>query len=122
MKKDFQRFLIRWFTNGLGLWAAAYFIEGVSFDHSAWTLFFASLVFSIINATLKPIIVIFSLPAIMLTLGLFMLVVNALVVYLTGFFYSDLQISSFGSALLAAIVIGVVNYSLSLFIENSHEN
>jgi putative membrane protein len=121
MKKDFRRFLIRWFINALGLWAAAYFISGVSFDHSLWTLFFASLIFSIINATLKPIIIIFSLPAIMVTLGLFMLVVNGLVVYLTGVFYSDLEISSFGAALLAAIVIGVVNYIVSLFIDNSDE-
>lgn len=121
MKNDFRRFLIKWFINALGLWVAAFFIEGVSFDHSFWTLFFASLIFSIINATLKPIIVIFSLPAIMITLGLFMLVVNALVVYLTGVFYSDLEISSFGAALLAAIVIGVVNYIVSLFIDNSDE-
>ena len=116
-REDFMRYALRWFMNGLGLWAAASIVSGISYDTTA-TIVIAALVFSIINAILKPVIVILSLPAIVLTLGLFMLVVNALMINLTHVLYPAFFVADFTAALLAAIIVGLVNYILSMFVDD----
>ncbi len=77
----------------------------------------AGLVLAIINTFIKPIVVILSLPAILFSLGLFMIVVNGLMVYLASTLYSGLQISGFGTAMLAGLVIGLVNYLVTAILE-----
>jgi len=111
------RLLLRWFINGLGIWAAARLLSGVEYGQFG-DLVAAALIFSLINATIRPVIVILSLPAIVLTLGLFTLIVNALMVYLTSVFYAPFDIAGFSTAIFAAIIIGLVNYLLSLFIDD----
>jgi putative membrane protein len=69
----------------------------------------AGLILAIINTIIKPVIVIFSLPAIVLTLGLFMIVVNGLTVYLASKLYSPLEITNFWAAIFAGMMIGLVN-------------
>ena len=113
------RFLLRWFVNGLGLWASARLLEGIDYSGSLGVIAMAALIFSLINAVIRPLIIIFALPAIILTMGLFMLVVNGLMIYLTSLIYPALEISSFTSAVLAALIVGVVNYILSMFIDDS---
>ena len=117
MKNTVFRILLRWFMNGLGIWAAARLLPGIEYDYFA-TIVVAALIFSLINATIRPIVVIFSLPAILITLGFFMLIVNAFMVYLTSVFYEPFIVRDFGSALLAAIIIGLVNYILSTFVDD----
>ncbi len=103
--------------NGLGLWVAAELISGISYD-SLVTIIFASLIFSLINATIKPIVIIFSLPAIVFTLGFFMLIVNGLMISLTHTLYGPFFVENFRSAFLAAIIVGLVNYVLSMFVDD----
>lgn len=103
--------------NGLGIWAAARLLSGVEYGQFN-DLVAAALIFSLINATIRPVIVILSLPAIVLTLGLFTLIVNALMVYLTSVFYAPFDVSNFSAAIFAAIIIGLVNYLLSLFVDD----
>lgn len=108
-----QAFLLRWLVNFLGLWAAATLLSGIDYHDSIWVLVFAALIFSVVNACIRPLIVVLSLPAIVLTLGLFMFVINALMLYLVAVFYPAFQVASFGQALLAAVIVWLVNYLLA---------
>ncbi|HUB93645.1 MAG TPA: phage holin family protein [Verrucomicrobiae bacterium] len=113
------RLLLRWFVCSLGLWIAAGLLSGsVSYhgNHLA-TVIIAGLILAILNAIIKPLLVLISLPAILLTLGLFMLVINGATVYLVSKLYSGLQISSFGVAILTGVIIGLVNYLVTAILE-----
>jgi len=119
MHNPFGRFLIRWFVCGLGLWIAAAILgpERLSYQDQAGVVIAAGLVLALINTVIKPIVVLFSLPALLFSLGLFMIVINALMVLLAGKLYDPLEVSSFGSALLAGIIIGLVNYLVTAILE-----
>jgi putative membrane protein len=110
MKRQFAQFLIRWGLNIAGLYTAALFLSGVDYQEKWSVLLVAALVLSVINALIKPLVVIFSLPALLLTLGIFSIVINGFMVYLAHLLYSPFQVSSFGTAVLAGLVVGLVNY------------
>jgi putative membrane protein len=112
-----QQLLLRWLINLLGLWAAASLLSGVDYGHSLWVLVWAALIFSIVNALIRPLVIVLALPAIVLTLGLFILVVNAFMLYLVTLLYPQFEVSSFVQAMLAVIVVWMVNYVLSLLLE-----
>ena len=116
MKRQFAVFLLRWILNTIGIWVAVRLL-GVSPttpDTTAMvsTFVVAGLIFSIVNSVLKPIITILALPAILLTLGLFTLIVNGLMVYISLALAPNLSIS-FGDAIIAGIVLSLVNYIVS---------
>lgn len=98
--------------NGALLWVAAYLIPGISFTGGIPELLILGLVFGVINWLIKPLIMILTLPLTILTLGLFALVINALMLMLTGAIAPGYSVSGFGSALLGSIVISI----LSMFI------
>lgn len=110
MKRQFAQFLIRWGLNTAGLFTAALFLNGVSYQDDWLVLTVAALTLAIINALVKPFIIILALPALVITLGIFSIVINGLMVYLAHLLYPPFQISSFGTAILAGLVIGLVNY------------
>ncbi len=110
MKRQFGQFLVRWGFNAAGLFAASRLLSGVSFQDRWEVLFAASLILSLINALIKPFMMILALPALLLTLGIFSVVINGLMVYLAHLIYQPFQISSFGTAVLAGLIIGLVNY------------
>lgn len=120
MGQQFIFFLIRWLFNSLGLWVAARIFNGhgVIYDESQGVALFLMLgfVLSLINVILKPIIVILSLPAILLTLGLFTLIVNGFMVYVAGQLVPGFQIT-FWTAVLAGMIISLINYVLTSLIE-----
>ena len=110
---------MRWLVTSLGLWIAAGILSShINYQHQIGVILVAGLILAIVNAVLKPIIVILSLPAILLTLGLFMVVVNGLMVYIVSKLYGPLEITSFWSAILAGIIIGLVNYLVSIVLES----
>lgn len=115
----FYRFLLRWVVCSLGLWIAAGLLSGsVSYrGNHLGSVLITGLILAILNAIIKPLLVIVSLPAILLTLGLFMLVINGVTVYLATKLYSGLQISNFGMAILTGIIIGLVNYLVTAILE-----
>lgn len=108
--------LVRWVLNSLGLWVAATLLGSVGADRgtaSAIAVFLlAGLIFSIVNSVVKPIVVILSLPAILLTLGLFTLIVNGLMVYITLALVPEVSMT-FGASILAGIIMSLVNYIVS---------
>jgi putative membrane protein len=116
MQRQFYRFLLRWLLNSLGLWVAVRLLvgHGVEYDQSQGFLifFWAGLILSLVNIILKPIIVILSLPAILLTLGLFTLLVNGFMVWIAAILVGGLTIS-FWAAVLAGMIISLINYVLT---------
>jgi putative membrane protein len=112
------RFLLRWFVCSLGLWIAAGILgHNISYDSQFGVLTIAGLLLAIVNVFIKPIVVILSLPAILFSLGLFMLVINGLMVLLVSWVYKPLEITNFGAAMLAGVVIGLVNYLVTTILE-----
>jgi putative membrane protein len=112
------RFLLRWFICGLGLWIAAGILgERITYDSRLRVIVISGLILAIINAFIKPIVVILSLPAILFSLGLFMIVINGLMVLLVSWLYPQLQVNNFGAAVLAGMVIGLVNYLVTTILE-----
>ena len=116
MKRQFSVFLLRWILNTIGIWVAVRLLDVnyVAPDTTAiaGTFVAAGLIFSIVNSVLKPIVTILALPAILLTLGLFTLVVNGLMVYVSLALTPNLSIS-FGDAIIAGIILSLVNYIVS---------
>ena len=112
------RLVIRWIVCSLGLWIAAGLLSGsVSYGSHFSVVVVAGLLLAIINSILKPLLVLASLSAILVTLGLFMLVINGLTVFLASKLYGPLQISSFGAAILTGVIIGLVNYLVTAILE-----
>lgn len=116
MSRFFVRFAVRWLVNSLGLWMA-YQLLGTEYGsievNTGISVFLlAGFVFSLINSILKPVIVIFSLPAILLTLGLFMLVVNGLMVYISLKIAPGISMTFFNS-ILTGIILSLLNYIIS---------
>jgi len=113
-----SRFAIRWFVCSLGLWIAAGILgERLNYDSRIGVVIVAGLILAIVNAIIKPVVVILSLPAILFSLGLFMIVINGFMVYLVGWLYPQMQIATFGTAILAGFIIGLVNYLVSTILE-----
>lgn len=119
----FVRFLLRWGVCSLGLWIATAILgDKLTYDSSVWVLIIAGLILAIVNSIIKPILVLFTLPAVLLTLGLFMLVINALTVMLTAWLYGPLDVSGFWAAMLAGLIIGVVNFLVSVILEDNEQH
>lgn len=122
MKNPLSRFLIRWFVCSLGLWIAAGLLgEGITYQSELRVIIISGLVLALLNAIIRPIVVILSLPAILLTLGLFMVVVNGLMVLLVSWLYEPLHVTNLWAAMLAGIVIGLVNYLVSAILESKDQ-
>jgi putative membrane protein len=113
-----RKFLLRVLVNFLGLWAAAELMTGsIAYNNRLGVLVIAALIFSLVNAIIRPLVVILSLPAIVLTLGLFTLVINAFMLYLVTKIYPSFQLRSFWTAVVATAIIWVVNYLLTELLE-----
>ena len=83
----------------------------------AGAVIIGGLILAVINIVIKPLLVILSLPAILLSLGLFMIIINGVTVYIASRLYSPLEITSFWAAVFAGIIIGLVNYLVSAILE-----
>ncbi|CAM3815400.1 phage holin family protein [Polynucleobacter antarcticus] len=106
-------FLVQWGLTSLSLWAASYIFSGLRFADGG-SLLIAALLLGFANAVVKPLLILLTLPLTVLTMGLFLLVVNALVLMLVSALVSGFTISSFWTAFFASIFISL----FSLFIGN----
>jgi putative membrane protein len=113
--------LLRLLVNAAALYAATRFVDGISFTGSAMALLGVALVFGIVNTMVKPVVSFFSLPAIILTLGLFLLVINAGMLMLTSALSRSLgfgfSVRGFGAALVGSIVVSLTSLVLGSFLE-----
>lgn len=121
-----KNFVIRVLANAVALWVAALLVEGVDLaqGQSAWTakvvtVVLVALVFGVVNALIKPLVKLLSLPALVLTLGLFTFIINAFMLQITEWLAGPLGLDFsithfFWDAVLAAVIITVVSWALSL--------
>jgi putative membrane protein len=108
-------FLIRLLVNAIALLIVAYLLPGVHVA-SVTGAIIAALVLGIVNAILRPILVILTLPVVILTLGLFTLVINAITFYIVAHLGIGLSVDGFWSAFLGALVLTIVSYLLSTLV------
>lgn len=122
MNNILTKFLLRWLGSALGLWIAAAILgsDRLSVGDSLMTVIVAGLFLAIVNMFLKPILVLFSFPAIIFTLGIFMLVINAFLIVIVDWLYGPFDVQGFGSAIWAGIIVGLVNYLLSHVLKEFH--
>lgn len=114
MGRQLAVFFLRWVLTSFGLWVATRLLGG-SFhdtDASTGTFLIAGLVLSLVNSILKPLVIILSLPAILLTLGLFMLLVNGLMVYIALRLVPGLEVTFWG-AVVTGMIISLINYIIT---------
>lgn len=116
------KFLTRWLVSSLGLWIAARLLShSISYGSEAGVVIAAGLVLALINTVIKPFLIILSLPAVIFSLGLFMIIINGLTVYLASVLYKPLHITNFWAAVFAGMVIGLVNYLVTTILEDFHK-
>ena len=109
-------FVVHWIVVAVALWATAQLVSGVSI--ASWTaLAVAAFVLGFVNAIVRPILVILTLPFTVLTLGLFYLVVNGLAFGLAAALVPGFSIASWGAAILGALVTSVISWLIGIFVK-----
>jgi putative membrane protein len=108
-------FLLHWAIMGLSLWVASYLFRGLTFD-SRSSLFISALVLGFVNAVLRPILFVLTLPLTLLTLGLFALVLNALMIMLVAAVVKGFKVSGFWTAFFASIFIALFGFVIELML------
>jgi putative membrane protein len=103
--------LVKWLLYALAVLAGAYLLPGVDVNGGFVTALIVALVLSLLNVTVKPILTILTIPVTILTLGLFLLVINAIVIMIVDYFVSGFSVDGFWYALLFSIVLSIV-YSI----------
>lgn len=106
-----MKLILRWLINAAALYAAVRLVPGIEATDTQ-AILIAAIVIGLINATLKPIAVLLTLPLTIVTLGLFYLCVNGAMLYLTAALTPGFRLAGFGSAVLGAIVISIVGMLL----------
>lgn len=113
-----RNFVIRWLITTVAVMVASAFISGIRYD-SVGALIGAALLLGILNAFVRPVLLILGAPLILLTLGVFILIVNGLMLYWVPSIVSGFHVDGYGSAFWGAIVIGIVSWLLSAFFRGS---
>ena len=108
-------FLIRAVIVALGLWLATLWVHGVSIDSPA-TLLLAGILLGVVNSIVRPIAILLTLPMTVVTLGLFLLVINAGMIALVAWIVPGMHIAGFGAAFWTAILVSVVSMIGSWFV------
>ena len=110
-------FLVRWIVGAAGLWVAASLVSGIEFSGMG-SLFIAALVLGILNAVVRPILILLTLPVTVVTLGLFLFVINAGLLKLTSALVTGFQVQGFWAAVFGALVMGLTSLVLNVFIND----
>jgi putative membrane protein len=108
-------FIVRTFINVVGLWLASVLVPGIMFTDGG-TLLIAAFLLGIVNAVIRPILVVLTLPITILTLGIFLLVVNAAMLGLVAALLQGFTLSGFFSALVGALIVSVTSWFASWYI------
>jgi putative membrane protein len=109
------RFILRAAVAALGLWLASRWVDGIGFADQN-TLIFAALLLGLVNALVRPLVLLLTLPITLVSLGLFVFVINAGMLALVAWFLPGFTLSGFRAALLGAIVVGLAGWVGSWFI------
>ncbi len=120
MSNAVVQLLLRWAVLALGVTIAAKLVPGIRYDDGA-TLVAVVVLLSFFNAILKPLLLVFTLPFIILTMGLGIIVINALLFLFVGRLVAGFHVDGFWTAVGGALIVSVTNWLVSLFIKSSRE-
>jgi putative membrane protein len=112
------RFLFSWLSNVVALFVAALVVPGIGYGDDFWVLFLAGLVFALVNLVIRPLVILLALPAVLLTLGLALLLVNTFMLYLTDWIVPEFETGSFWSTLGGALIVWLVNFVLGALVSD----
>ena len=118
-----NRFFIRWVINAIALYAAIQLVEGIQAQNTHWAAIFGlALIFGLLNALISPLLKFMTCPLILLTLGLFTLVINTLIFYLAGqvgtWFGIGFEVAGFWSAFWGGVITSIISIILSLLFKD----
>lgn len=111
-------FLVRLIVNAAALWVAAQLVPGIVVT-GLTPLLLAALVLGLINAVVRPVLLILTLPLTLVTLGLFIFVLNAFCLWLTSRIVPGFDVHTFGAALLGALVVSIVSWVVTAFVSDA---
>jgi putative membrane protein len=110
-----MRILLVWLINALALIAVAYLMPSITIT-SFWTALVAALILGLVNAVIRPVLILLTLPVTVITLGLFILVINGLLFWLVGSFIEGFAVQGFWAGFFGAILFSVVSWVLSALV------
>lgn len=123
-----MRILIRWVITGLALFAAAWLVPGITVEGNGWTVYAVmAVILALVNAIVRPVLKLLTCPLILLTLGIFVLVINGLTLWLASriaqsWFGVGYTVDGFGAAFLGGLIVSVVSIILSALIREEDED
>ena len=120
MIKALVEFLMHWAIMSLSLWVASYIFKGITFSNKS-SLLISALLLGFVNAILRPILIFLTLPLTLVTLGLFLLVINALMIMLVAALVNGFKLSGFWTAFFASIFIAAFGFFIELMLPGSHQ-
>jgi putative membrane protein len=108
-------FIARVFITAFGLWMADSLLAGMRFD-GVFTLWLAAVLLGIVNGVVRPIVILLTLPITLLTLGLFLFVVNGAMVMLVAWIMPAFHLEGLGSAIFASVIVGLTGWAANAFV------
>jgi putative membrane protein len=115
MLNNITPFLVHWAITGVSLWVASHLFRGLKFD-STGALVVSALLLGLANAVVKPLLIVLTLPLTLVTFGLFLLVINALMILLVAGLVKGFKVSGFWTALFASIFISLLSIVIGSFV------
>ncbi len=121
-----KKLLIRWVISAVSIFAAAWLLPGIQVEGGGWMVYFwMAIILGLANAIIRPILKLLTCPLVLLTLGLFTLVINALTLWIAASIAEGMgigfHVAGFGSALLGSIIISVVSVILNAFVKDDDD-
>jgi putative membrane protein len=122
-----MKLLVRWVVTGLALFVAAWLVPGIEVEGTAWVAFaLMAIILGLVNAIVRPVLKLLSCPLIIVTLGLFVLIINAATLWLSAWIANRLGIGfyvdGFWAALLGALIVSTVSIILSAFVKDEDDD
>ncbi|WP_208511000.1 phage holin family protein [Variovorax paradoxus] len=118
MLDNLAPFLIHWAITALSLWVASRIFKGLSFE-STGALVISALLLGLANAVVKPLLIVLTLPLTLVTFGLFLLVINALMILLVAALVRGFRVSGFWTALFASLFVSILSILIGAFVGGS---
>ncbi|MBU1206774.1 MAG: phage holin family protein [Proteobacteria bacterium] len=111
-------FLVRLLTNMVAILLIAYFLPAIMWVDSWWEALAAAFLLGVVNTILRPILIFFTLPLTLLTFGLFLLVINGLMLWLVAAFVKGFYVNGFWGSVLGAILLSIVSWLLASLLQS----
>jgi len=116
-KSIFMNFLIKVIITAVAVFVADYFMDSVQLSPDLKTTIIVALVLAALNTFVKPILVMLTIPITIITLGLFLLIINAIIVKLADYFIAGFSVDGWLSAIIFSLIVSIVSYILNMFVD-----